>query len=283
MRSKLAMSPDDSCDLLEGTPLVCPPVAIVGAGPGDPELITVRGQRLLERAETVVYTGSLVPSQMLCHCGPGTEFIDTRSHTLETWLPLVLERAQAGKRVVRLQDGDPCLYGALQEVVVYLLEHGIPFEVVPGVSAFQAAAARLKVELTVPNLVQSIILTRTQGQTVVPDAENLASLARHQASLCLYLSARHCEMAQAQLLEHYPPDTPLALCYRIGWPDEQILMGRLDEMARLTQSAKLIRTVLYLVSPALAPAVQGRSRLYNPDHQHLFRSAASQGAPPRLS
>ncbi|MGA7952259.1 MAG: precorrin-4 C(11)-methyltransferase [Gloeobacterales cyanobacterium] len=247
-------------------------VFIVGAGPGDPDLITVRGQKLLASADVVLYTGSLVPEYMLDYCQPEVERIDTRSLVLETWWSLVLERVQAGKIVVRLQDGDPSLYGALHELMVHLWQHEIPFEVVPGVSAFQAAAARLQVELTIPNLVQSIILTRTQGQTDVPSTEDLASLASHQASLCLYLSAHHCTKAQEQLLSHYPPETTMALCYRLGWPDEYVRIGRLDEMAQMTREAKLNRTVLYIVSPALKGRPEARSQLYSPGHTHIFRT-----------
>jgi precorrin-4/cobalt-precorrin-4 C11-methyltransferase len=250
------------------------PVYIVGAGPGDPELITLRGQRVLSQADVVFYAGSLVPEGMLAHCRPGVEAIDTRSLTLETLLPQIVERVKAGLRVVRLQDGDPCLYGALHELLVRLAEAGIPFEIVPGVSAFQLAAARLGVELTVPEVVQTIILTRASGRTRVPEAEALASLAAHRASLCLYLSARHVEQAQADLLAHYPADTPVAICYRLGWPDEQIGLGSLAEMAALSRQAGLERTVLYLISPALRGLAGGglaRSRLYSPDHAHLFR------------
>jgi len=250
------------------------PVYIVGAGPGDPELITLRGQRVLSEADVVFYTGSLVPEGLLIHCRPGVEAIDTRSFTLETLLPQMVERVKAGRRVVRLQDGDPSLYGALHELLLRLAEAGIPFEIVPGVSAFQLAAARLQVELTVPELVQTIILTRASGRTRVPAAEALASLAAHRASLCLYLSARHVEQAQADLMTHYPADTPVAICYRLGWPDERIWLGSLAEMAVLTRQAGLERTVLYLISPALrglAGAGSARSRLYSPDHAHLFR------------
>jgi precorrin-4/cobalt-precorrin-4 C11-methyltransferase len=261
----------------------CWPVHIVGAGPGDPELITLRGQRLLAEADVVFYTGSLVPEGVLAHCRPGVEAIDTRSFTLETLLPQIVERVKAGRRVVRLQDGDPSLYGALHELLIRLAEAGIPFEIVPGVSAFQLAAARLQVELTIPKLVQTIILTRASGRTQVPEAEALASLAAHRASLCLYLSARHVEQAQADLLAHYPADTPVAVCYRLGWPDEQIWLGSLAEMAALTRQAGLERTVLYLVSPALkglSSSRSARSRLYSPDHTHLFRPRM--GRQPRL-
>ncbi|MBF2088672.1 MAG: precorrin-4 C(11)-methyltransferase [Synechococcales cyanobacterium K44_A2020_017] len=247
------------------------PISIVGAGPGAPDLITVRGQRLLTQADVVFYTGSLVPEQMLESCRPDVEVIDTRSLVLETWRSQLVERARAGKKVVRLQDGDPCLYGALHELMVYLLAEHLEFEIVPGVSAFQAAAAHLKTELTVPNLVQTIILTRTQGKTDVPSREDLSQLAAHQASLCLYLSAHHCAKAQAQLLDHYPADTPMALCYRLGWPDEQVIVGQLDQMTDLTRTANLTRTVLYVISPALAGSAAARSRLYSGDHAHIFR------------
>lgn len=263
---------------VETLPETVPPVAgkvwIVGAGPGDPELITLRGQRCLAAADVVFYAGSLVPEGMLDHCRSGIELIDTRSLDLEAWVPQLGDRARAGQTVVRLQDGDPSLYGALHEVLAALLAVGVSFEIVPGVSAFQAAAARLGVELTVPNLVQTIILTRTRGATEVPAAEDLASLAAHRASLCLYLSARHVRRAQEQLGVHYPADTPIALCYRLGWPDERVWVGRLAEMAELTEAAKLQRTVLYVISPALAALEQypaARSRLYSPEYGRLFR------------
>ncbi|MGK7888901.1 MAG: precorrin-4 C(11)-methyltransferase [Leptolyngbyaceae cyanobacterium] len=253
-------------------------VHIIGAGPGAPDLITLRGQRLLAAADVVFYAGSLVPTQLLEHCAADVECVDTRSHTLETWLPLLKERVNQGKRVVRLQDGDPCLYGALHELMAFLLENQIEFEIVPGVSAFQLAAARLQVELTVPQLVQSIILTRVQGRTDVPNREDLAALASHQASLCLYLSARHARHAQDKLQQHYPADTPIALCYRLGWPDEAVHLGRLDQMATLTRETGFDRTVMYVISPALDALQDARSRLYSPDHAHLFRANSQKAA-----
>ncbi len=247
-----------------------PTLYVVGAGPGDPELITVKGQRYLTEADVVFYTGSLVPETMLQGCQ--AELIDTRSQVLELIVPQMVERIQAGQRVVRLQDGDPSLYGALHELMVKLLDQGIQVDIVPGVSAFQLAAARLQVELTVPDIVQTIILTRISGRTQVPPREELASLAAHQASLCLYLSARHVTKAQDQLLEHYPSDLPVAICYRLGWPDEEIRIGSLAEMAAMTQESAWERTVLYIISPALGSWQSQRSRLYSPDHAHLFRS-----------
>lgn len=253
-------------------PLLAPAVYLVGAGPGDPELLTIKAQRLLQQADVVLYANSLVPQQVLAWAKPTAERIGTATLTLEAILPLMIERVRAGQSVVRLQSGDPSLYSAIHEQMLALSEAEIPFEVVPGISAYQAAAAKLNAELTIPGLVQSIILTRISGRTQVPETEDLAALAAHQTSLCLYLSARHVETAQAQLLQHYPADTPVAICYRIGWPDEQICLVPLTEMATTTHQQDLIRTTLYVISPALRGGAV-RSRLYNPEHDHLFRPA----------
>ena len=254
---------------------LAPGVYFLGAGPGDPELITVRGQKLLQQADVVVYANSLVPPQMLSWVRADAEKVATANMTLEAIAPLMIERVNAGKSVVRLQSGDPSLYSAIHEQMQILTTAAIPFEVIPGISAFQAAAAKLNAELTIPGLVQSIILTRISGRTQVPDTEELATLAAHQTSLCLYLSARHVAAAQTQLLAHYPADTPVAVCFRVGWPDEQIEVVPLSEMTAATQRENLIRTTLYIVSPALRGAPV-RSRLYNPEHTHLFRPQASQ-------
>jgi precorrin-4/cobalt-precorrin-4 C11-methyltransferase len=254
-----------------------PGVYIVGAGPGDPDLLTVKAQKLLAQADVVLFADSLVPRQILQIVRPDAEVIRTADKTLEEILPLMVERVRSHKSVIRLHSGDPTLYGAVHEQMQALAAAAIPFEVIPGISAFQAAAAKLKVELTVPGLVQTIILTRISGRTQVPEAEELASLAAHQASLCLYLSARHIQSAEAKLLQHYPADTSVAVCFRIGWPDEKIWIVPLDQMAAVTEREKLIRTTMYLISPALrgvdgqGESVEARSRLYNPEHSHLFR------------
>lgn len=252
-------------------------VYFLGAGPGDPDLITVRGQKLLQQADVVVYANSLVPPPLLSWVRADAEKVATASLTLEAIVPLMVARVQAGKSVVRLQSGDPSLYSAIHEQMQALAAAQVPFEVIPGISAFQAAAAKLNAELTIPGLVQSIILTRISGRTQVPETEELATLAAHQTSLCLYLSARHVEASQARLLAHYAPDTPVAVCYRVGWPDENIWVVPLTEMAAVTRREQLIRTTLYIVSSALAGAAV-RSRLYNPEHAHLFRPQAGKSA-----
>lgn len=253
---------------------LAPGVYIVGAGPGDPDLLTVKAQKLLEQADVILFADSLVPEQILHLCRRNAEIVRTANKTLEEMLPLMIARVRSQQSVVRLQSGDPSLYSAIHEQMQALAAANIPFEVIPGISAFQAAAAKLKVELTVPGLVQTIILSRISGRTQVPVSEELASLAAHQASLCLYLSARHIEVAQNQLLEHYPSDTPVAICFRLGWPDEKIWLVSLDQIAAITQQEKLIRTTLYVISPALREA-PARSRLYHPEHTHLFRGRRS--------
>lgn len=267
-----------------------PAVYIVGAGSGDPELLTVKAQKILQRADVIVFADSLVPHQMLQDVRADAEIVRTGNKTLEEIVPLMVERVRSQKSVVRLHSGDPSLYSAIHEQMQALAEASIPFEVIPGISAFQAAAAKLGVELTVPGLVQTIILTRISGRaSAVPESEELTSLAAHQASLCLYLSARHVQEAQEKLLKHYPADTPVAICFRIGWPDEKIRLVPLEQMAALTQEENLIRTTLYVISPALKAAGMAlnptnnmgnsetmlpevaRSRLYHPEHSHLFR------------
>jgi len=247
---------------------------IVGAGPGAPDLLTLRAARALEAAEVLVWTDSLINPQIAALAPAGCERIRTSTLTLEELLEVVIDRVKAGQRVVRLHDGDPCLYGALAEQICRLADACIAVEVVPGLSAYQATAAALGQELTIPGLVQTIVLSRAGGRTGVPEKESLAHLAALGASLCLYLSARHVEEVQAELLQHYPADTPVAIGYRVSWPDQWLQVVPLREMAATTRERQLIRTTLYIVSPALAASGSQRSRLYSASHNHLFRGGA---------
>lgn len=250
-----------------------PIVYIIGAGPGDPELLTVKAHKIISQAEVILYADSLVPKQILNHARPDAELIPSGNKTLEEIIPIMIDRVNNKYSVVRLHSGDLTLYSAIHEQVQQLAEANIPFELIPGVSAFQAAAATLGTELTLPGLVQTIILTRISGRaSAVPEAEELASLAAHRASLCLYLAARHIGQAQEKLLQHYPADTPVAICFRISWPEEKIWVVPLQEIAQVTRQEKLTRTTLYIISPALnMSGIQTRSRLYHPEHFHLFR------------
>jgi precorrin-4/cobalt-precorrin-4 C11-methyltransferase len=247
-------------------------VYIIGAGPGDPELLTLKAYRIITQADVIFYANSLVPKEILQDVRADAELIPTGNKTLEEIVPVMIEKVREKKVVVRLHSGDLTLYSAIAEQMKLLKEAKIPFELIPGISAFQAAAAKLQTELTIPELVQTVILTRVSGQaSAMPKTEDLADLAAHQASLCLYLAARHVIEAQAKLLQYYPSDTPVAICYRIGWPDEQICLVPLEKMAITTEEHNLIRTTLYLISPALKGATKTRSALYNPSHSHLFR------------
>jgi len=249
-------------------------VPIVGAGPGAPDLLTLRAARAIESAQVLVWTDSLVNPQIAALAPPGCESVRTSTLTLEEVMAVVLERARAGQRVVRLHDGDPCLYGALQEQICRLADAGLAVEVVPGLSAYQATAAALGAELTIPGRVQTIVLSRAGGRTGTPERESLARLAALQASLCLYLSARHVEEVQGELLQHYPADTPVAIGYRVSWPDQWLTVVPLEAMARVSRERNLIRTTLYVVSPALRDADGARSLLYSASHNHLFRGGA---------
>lgn len=260
-------------------------VYFIGAGPGDPDLLTLKAYKILRCADVILYADSLVPKQILRDRKKDAQLIATGNKTLEEIVPLMIDKSRAGLTVVRLQSGDLCLYSAIHEQMRLLAEAGIAFELIPGISAYQAAAAKIGSELTIPDLVQTIILTRVSGRaSQMPEKEELARLASHGASLCLYLAARHVEKSQADLLLHYPADTPVAVCYRVGWEDEKIVIVPLTEMARTTYDYGFIRTTLYLISPALkvlpsqgsGSELKVRSHLYNPNHSHLFRPSPSQ-------
>jgi precorrin-4/cobalt-precorrin-4 C11-methyltransferase len=253
------------------------PVYFIGVGPGDPELLTVKGQRIIQAADVIIYADSLIPAEILSLAKPSAEIIATSGLTLEEIVPLMVDRVKAHKLVARLHSGDLTLYSAINEQLQELRTAQIPCQLIPGISVFQAAAAELQVELTVPELVQTIILTRIQGRaSAMPPTETLAGLAAHRSSLCLYLAAGQIIEAQRQLLLHYPPDTPVAICYRVSWPDAQISIVPLNQLAATSTAQGLVRSTMYLISPALAQVKNAtRSRLYHPEHSHLFRDTAN--------
>ena len=248
------------------------PIYIVGVGPGALDLMTLRALDRLKQAEVLVWADSLIPPQISALAPDECERIRTSSLTLEEILNLLIDKHKTGKRIVRLHDGDPCLYGALSEQICGLAEADIEVEVVPGVSAYQATAAALKAELTIPNEVQTIILTRSSGRTGTPERESLKNLASIGASLCLYLSARHVKEVEKTLLDYYQADTPVAIGYRVSWDDQWLKVVPLNQMASTSIKHGLIRTTLYVISPALNPK-KNRSKLYTPTHSHLFRKS----------
>jgi precorrin-4 C11-methyltransferase len=252
------------------TPSAPNPVLFVGAGPGDPDLVTLKAKRALARADVVVYAGSLVPEEVLRHAPATAALHNSAPLTLEEVMAVMVPAARSGKRVVRLHSGDTSLYSAIQEQMTRLDEVGVGYEVVPGVSAFQAAAAALKAEFTLPEVVQTVILTRAEGETPMPAGESLAEMARHRATLCIFLSARLADRVQEQLLTAYPADTPAAILYRVSWPDEKIVLTELGSLAEEVRRHKLSRTTLIVVGEAVRGR-RNRSRLYSAEHGHIFR------------
>lgn len=251
-------------------------VFFVGAGPGDPELITVRGQRLLQEADLVLYAGSLVNPALLDNTRPGVPCHNTASLTLEETVALIGQGVGAGKTVVRLHTGDPALYGAIQEQIDCLEQEGIPWEIVPGVSSFLAAAALLGRELTVPGGSQTVILTRQGGRTPVPEAESLRELGRHRCATCLFLSARLLPQAVDDLLQNFPPETPAAVVERATWPDQRVIHTTLGELAERAREAGITKTALVFVGDFLASSGR-RSLLYDPAFSHGCRSGKGAG------
>ncbi len=253
------------------------PVVFVGAGPGDPELITVAGKKTLERADVVVYAGSLVSREMLSWCRPGVETLDSAGLTLEEIVGRLEDAHRAGRRAVRLHTGDPSLYGAIHEQMTALGERGVPFKVIPGVTAAFAASARLAMEYTLPELTQTLILTRAAGRTPVPAKEDLAGLAAHGASLAIYLSAGRSEKVSADLSRVLGVEAPVAVVYRASWPDEQVIITTAGKLAEAVSQAGITKHALILAGPAVATrfgtTVTARSRLYDPGFSHAHRRA----------
>ncbi len=247
------------------------PVHFVGAGPGDPELITVKGQRLLSQAELVVYTGSLVPKALLA--GLTATLHDSAGLTLEQVFALLDKGWRQGQRVVRLHTGDPAIYGAINEQMALLRNAGIPFVIVPGVSSALAAAAALKTELTLPEVAQTVIFTRRGGRTPVPPLENLVSLAGHQATMLIFLSVGMIGEVVAELRAGgYPADTPVAVVEKVSWPEERLLRGSLDTIAGQVQAAGITKTALIAVGRVLCEAdPPALSRLYAAGFSHGCR------------
>ncbi len=251
-------------------------VAFVGAGPGDPELITVKGQKRLREADRVIYAGSLVPRTLLDVCKPDAVLVDSAPMTLEETHAVIMEGVRRGERVVRLHTGDPGLYGAIHEQMALLDREGVAYEVVPGVSAVFAAAAELQCELTLPEVSQTVIITRAAGKTPVPDRESLDRLAAHGATLVIYLSVQRIHDVVQTLRGAYEPNTPVVVAYRVGWPDQRFLRGTLEDIAEQVRKADIRRHALIMVGDVfqeVRPAV--RSRLYDGSFAHGFRSARS--------
>lgn len=245
-------------------------IEIVGAGPGDPELISVRGRRMLENADLILYAGSLVPRELTLCAKSGATVRSSADMTLQEQFALMKAFYDRGLFIVRLHTGDPCIYGAIQEQMNFFDQHGMSYHITPGISSFQAAAAALRSQFTIPEKVQTIILTRGEGRTSMPEKEKLHLLAQSQSTMCIFLSAGVAEEVQRQLLQHYPPDTPVAVCHKLTWKDEKIRCGTLKELAQIVKENGLTLTTMIVVGDAIGNR-EGLSRLYASEFKHLFR------------
>jgi precorrin-4/cobalt-precorrin-4 C11-methyltransferase len=247
-------------------------VHFIGAGPGAPDLITVRGLRLIERCPVCLYAGSLVPAEIVAAASAGARVVDTAPLTLEEIVAEMGAAVDAGLEVARVHSGDPSLYGAVAEQMRRLDALGIAYDVTPGVPAFAAAAAALRRELTIPEVSQTVILTRTaMKSSAMPDGEELATLAQSRATLVIHLSVRNLLEVERQLAPHYGADCPVVVAYRVGWPDQAFIHGTLADIRGKVRAAKITRTALILVGRALVDAAFRDSALYDAQHAHVLR------------
>jgi len=251
------------------------PVVFVGAGPGDPELITVKGRRALEQADLIIYAGSLVPEAVLAWARPETRRVNSAGLHMESIIAEIKGAYHAGGRVIRLHTGDPSLYGAVFEQMAELNRLDIPFKVIPGVTAAFAAAAAMGIEYTLPQVSQTLILTRMAGRTPVPEAEKLAALAAHRSSIAIYLSISLIDEVQTVLCTHYGEKAPCAVVYRVSQPEEKIITTTDGELAQTVRREKITRQALIIAGQVLAVSLETlphRSRLYDKEFSHAFRS-----------
>lgn len=250
-------------------------VYFVGAGPGAADLITVRGMHLLEQADVVIYAGSLVNPELLQYTKEGCQIYNSARMTLEEVFSVMTEAEEAGKMTVRLHTGEPSIYGAVREQMDLLDEKNISYESCPGVSACFGAAAGLNLEYTLPEVSQSLIITRMEGRTKVPEKESIESFAAHQASMAIYLSTGMLEELSRRLIEGgYKADTPAALVYKATWPEEQAFVCTVGTVARTAEKNGITKTALVLVGDVIAHTGYERSRLYAPDFSTEFRNAS---------
>ena len=245
-------------------------IEIVGAGPGDPDLVSVRGRKMLEKADLILYAGSLVPKALTeCH-KPGAVVRSSADMNLEEQCALMKEHYDKGHFIVRLHTGDPCIFGAIQEQMAFFDANHMNYHITPGISSFLAAAAELQSQFTIPERCQTIILTRGEGRTPMPEKEQLHLLAKSQSTMCIFLSASIVDDVQRELLQEYPEDTPVAACYHLTWPDQRIYRGQLKDLAKIVHDNNLTLTTMLVVGEAIDNR-QGLSELYSKHFTHLFR------------
>lgn len=247
-------------------------VYFIGAGPGDPDLITVKGKRLVQQADIIIYAGSLVPKAVIDDHKPEAAIYNSAGMSLDEVIDVMLEGVRLKKMIARVHTGDPSIYGAHREQMDILEKHQISYEVVPGVSSFLASAAAIKKEFTLPSISQTVICTRMEGRTPVPEKEKLRLLASHQASMAIFLSVQKIEDVVEELCVHYPRETPVAVIQRASWPDQKVVIGTLENISEKVKAEKITKTAQILVGRFLGDEYE-LSKLYDPSFTHEYRKA----------
>jgi len=245
-------------------------VYFIGAGPGDPDLLTIKAKKVIEESDVIIYAGSLVNPEIIKYSKREADLFDSSRMTLEEINKVMYEAVKNKKKVARVHSGDPSIYGAIQEQIDFLEDKKIDFEIIPGVSSFLSAAASLKRELTIPEVSQTIIITRISGRTKVPEKERLRELSKHRASMCIFLSVQMIDEVVKELLAYYDEKTPVAVVYRSSLPDEKVIIGNLENIAEKVKNERIERNALILVGDFLVSKGK-RSKLYDKDFNHTYR------------
>lgn len=251
-------------------------VIFIGAGPGDPELITLKALKVLRESDVVIYAGSLVNEKILEYAPEDAEVHNSAYMNLDEITDIMVKACAEGRRVARVHTGDPSVYGAIKEQIRVLEENSIPYRIIPGVSSVFAAAAALGAELTLPEISQTVIITRPEGRTPVPPGESLRELAAHRSTMCIFLGVHMIEDVCRELLEYYPPDTPAAVVKRASWPDQEIIRGTLTDIPGKVKAAGVRKTAMIIVGRVLEPGDFRASKLYDAGFSHEYREGTSE-------
>jgi precorrin-4 C11-methyltransferase len=245
-------------------------IYFIGAGPGDPELITLKGAKIIQSCDVIIYAGSLVNKEILKYVKPGAEIYNSALMNLDEIIEIMINAHKEGKDVARIHTGDPAIYGAIHEQIVMLEEENIDYEVIPGVSSFLAAAAVLKKELTIPEITQTVIITRIGGRTKVPPEQELKDLSRHRATMAIFLSVQEIDRVVSELKEGYQETTPVAVIYKATWEDQVIVTGTLGDISQKVKLKGINKTAMILVGDFLKD-IKAYSKLYDREFSHSFR------------
>ena len=245
-------------------------VIFIGAGPGDPELLTIKGKKALEKSDIIIYAGSLVNKEILNYAST-EEIYNSASMNLDEIIEIMEKGVKEGKLIARVHTGDPSIYGAIGEQMEILKQKNIPFQIIPGVSSLFASAAALETELTLPEISQTVIITRPEGRTPKPKKESIKELAEHQATMCIFLGVQMIDKVVEDLLTHYPPDTPVAVVKKASWSDETVIRGTLKDITSKVKKADIKKTAMIVVGDVLDPGLITPSKLYDAEFSHEYR------------